>query len=315
MKDNIMFSSNQFADKPATVTTEDSTVNKFDAASIDIPKNYVQLPSVKQDASKLKPNAVNEKEKEVAAIIQAANALASEHSTYVDQFITRGNQTLYAVLAKIYALAVQINHSDNKDSIIKSLRNAMSLQKKIKTQKNSSALTLLVRWVVGGSRQLAHTYSKALSAAYEDNVAADELVAYFVKQGGMKGSAKRNTEQKSEVSNVRVTNFKSFLRRADTNHDKYQNTKIKWTEKVFGKYSDHVMILGFNNGGGNIHGYRALCVSKDAHKKISKILADELFQTMSDEEVEAWVEAESRSKVTVSNQVINTNETEMLSLV
>jgi len=315
MKDNIMFSSTQFTDKPVTVTTKDSTVNKFDAASINIPETFVQLPSVKQDASKLKPNAVNEKEKEVAAIVQAVNALENEHSSYVDQYITRGNQTLYAVLAKIYALAVQINHSDNKDSIIKSLRNTMSLQKKIKTQKNSSALTLLVRWVVGGSRQLAHTYSKALSAAYEDNVSAYELATYFVKQGGMKSSAKRNTEQKSEVSNVRQDNFKSFLHTADCLHHKYQNTKIKWTERVFGDYSDHVMILGLNGGGGSIQGLRAMCVSNDSYKKISKILADELFKTMRDDEIEAWVEAESRLKININHQVNKTEEAEMLSLV
>ena len=314
MKDNIMFSSTQFTDKPVTVTTKDSTVNKFDAASINIPETFVQLPSVKQDASKLKPNAVNEKEKEVAAIVQAVNALENEHSSYVDQYITRGNQTLYAVLAKIYALAVQINHSDNKDSIIKSLRNTMSLQKKIKTQKNSSALTLLVRWVVGGSRQLAHTYSKALSAAYEDNVAADELAAYFVQQGGMKSSAKRNTEQKSEVSNVRETNFKSFLRTADVLHDKFQNTKINWTETVFGDFSGHVIIVGSDNGGGNISGLRAICVSNDAHNRISKILADELFKNIRDDKIESWVDEEYRFKCNITHKVIQSECSEVLSI-
>jgi hypothetical protein len=314
MKENTMFSNTQFANKTVTVATKDSTVNKFDAASINIPESYIQLPSVKQDASKLKPNAVNEKEKEVAAIVQAVNALESEHSSYVDQYITRGNQTLYAVLAKIYALAVQINHSDNKDSIIKSLRNTMSLQKRIKTQKNSSALTLLVRWVVGGSRQLAHTYSKALSAAYEDNVSADELAAYFVKQGGMKSSADRNTEKKSEVSNVRVTNFKSFLRTADVLHDKFQNTKINWTETVFGDFSGHVIIVGYDNGGGNISGLRAICVSNDAHNKISKILADELFNNIRDEKIESWVNEEYHMKCNISNKVVQSDFSEVLSI-
>ena len=309
-----MFSNTQFADKIVTLTTEDSTVNKFDADSKDISENYIQLPSVKQDASKLKPSAINEKEKEIASIVLAVNNLESEHSSYVDQYITRGNQTLYAVLAKIYALAVQINHSDNKDSIIKSLRNTMSLQKRIKTQKNSSALTLLVRWVVGGSRQLAHTYSKALSAAYEDNVAADELAAYFVKQGGMKSSGKRNTEQKSEASNVRVANFKSFLRTADVLHAKFQNTKIKWTETVFGDYSDHVIIVGFNGRENEIHGLRAIRVSNDAHNKISKILADELFKNIRDDKIESWVDEEYRMKCNITNKVVQSDCSEVLSI-
>ena len=310
-----MFSNTLLANKTATFTVENSTVNKFDGDSKFNSESYMQLSSVKQDASKLKPSAVNEKEKEILEIVIAVNFLEKEHSSYVDQYITRGNQTLYAVLAKIYALAVQINHSDNKDSIIKSLRNTMSLQKKIKTQKNSSALTLLVRWVVGGSRQLAHTYSKALSAAYEDNVAADELAAYFVKQGGMKSSAKRNTEQKSEASNVRETNFNSFIETVDRNNSSYKNTLIKWTEKVFGNNSGHVMIVGYRSGEHSILGYRAICVSNDAYKKISKILADDLFGTMRDFEIEAWVSTESRLKNNISYQDNKTEEAEMLSLV
>jgi hypothetical protein len=278
-------------------TSENTSVNKFDA-TVDIPSinlsSYIQLPSVKQDAAKLKPNAVNEKEQEIAAIVNAAKMLESEYASYVDEFVTRGNQALYAVLAKIYAVAVQINHSDNKESIIKSLRNVMSLQKKIKTQKNSSALTLLVRWVVGGSRQLAHTYSKALEAAYKDNIAADELAAYFTKQGGLNGASKRNSEQKEFASTVRETEFNQFMRTADICSMSFENTKIKWTEEVFmNNTSGHAMILGHNSGGGNIHGYRAFNLSNEAFKKISKILADELFKAKREDEIAVWVKQDS----------------------
>jgi hypothetical protein len=170
----------------------------------------------------------------------------------------------------------------------------MSLQKKIKTQKNSSALTLLVRWVVGGSRQLAHTYSKALEAAYKDNIAADELAAYFTKQGGLNGASKRNSEQKEVVSTVRETEFNQFMRTADICSKSFENTKIKWTEEVFmNNTSGHAMILGHNSGGGNIHGYRAFNLSNEAFKKISKILADELFKAKREDEIAAWVKQDS----------------------
>jgi hypothetical protein len=277
-------------------TSENTSVNNFDAQlsapSINL-NSYIQLPSVKKDAAKLKPNELIEKEQEIAAVVQAVKVLENEHASYVDEFVTRGNQALYAVLAKIYALAVQINHSDNKDSILKSLRNVMSLQKKIKTQKNSSALTMIVRWVVGGSRQLAHTYSKALDAAYKDNIAAEELAAYFTKQGGLNNASKRNGEQKSVVSTIRGTEFSSFMHTADSCFDSYQNTKIKWTEEVFmDNTTGHAMILGHHSGGGSIHGYRAFNLSTDAYNKISKILADEMFKTKREDEIEAWVNQE-----------------------
>jgi hypothetical protein len=277
-------------------TSENESVKNFDAIpsvpSINL-DSYIQLSSVKKDAAKLKPNDLIEKEQEIAAIVQAVNVLENEHASYVDEFVTRGNQALYAVLAKIYALAVQINHSDNKDSILKSLRNVMSLQKKIKTQKNSSALTMIVRWVVGGSRQLAHTYSKALDAAYKDNIAAEELAAYFTKQGGLNSASKRNGEQKSAASTVRESEFNNFMYTADSCYKAYENTKIQWTEEVFmDNKTGHAMILGHNSGGGKIHGYRAFNLSTDAFNKISKILADEMFKAKREDEIVAWVKQE-----------------------
>lgn len=222
-------------------TSENESVKNFDAIpsvpSINL-DSYIQLSSVKKDAAKLKPNDLIEKEQEIAAIVQAVKVLENEHASYVDEFVTRGNQALYAVLSKIYALAVQINHSDNKDSILKNLRNVMSLQKKIKTQKNSTALTMIVRWVVGGSRQLAHTYSKALDAAYKDNIAAEELAAYFTKQGGLNNASKRNGEQKTVVSTVRESEFSQFMRTADTCSKGFRTQKSSglkkssWTTRV-----------------------------------------------------------------------------------
>ena len=279
-------------------TSNSENVNKIDATS-SVPSinidSFIQLSSVKKEAAKLKPNDLIEKEQEIASIVQAVKVLESEHASYVDEFVTRGNQTLYGVLAKIYALAVQINHSDNKDSILKNLRNVMSLQKKIKTQKNSTALTMIIRWVVGGSRQLAHTYSKALDAAYQDNIAAQELAEYFTKQGGLNNASKRNGEQKAVNSNVRKEIFSSFMHTADTCSSAYQNTKIKWTENIFmNNTSGHAMILGHNSGGGNIQGYRAFNLSTDAYNKISKILADELIKLKREDELEAWVEEERK---------------------
>jgi hypothetical protein len=278
-------------------TSENTSVNNFDAIP-SVPNinfdNYIQLPSVKQDAAKLKPNAVNEKEQEIAVIVNAAKLLESEHASYVAEFVTRGNQTLYAVLAKIYALAVQINHSDNKDSIIKSLRNVMSLQKKIKTQKNSTALTLLVRWVVGGSRQLAHTYSKALEAAYKDNIVAEELAAYFTKLGGLNKVCKQDNKNEVVKNDEKLTHFSDFVRNADVHSRGYQNTKIVWTEAVYGAAtSDFSIVLAHNNGGGHFHGLRAFNLSNDAYKKICKILSDEEFKNKKTEAVEAWVKEES----------------------
>jgi hypothetical protein len=311
-----MFNTKEAVSSSLTYTANaNQSVNNFDAKasipSINL-QRYIQLPTVKQEAAKLKPNAVNEKEQEIAAIVNAARLLENEHATYVDEFVTRGNQALYAVLAKIYSLAVQINLSDNKDSIIKSLRNVMSLQKKIKTQKNSTALTLLVRWVVGGSRQLAHTYSKALDAAYKDNIAADELALYFTQHGGLNKVCKQDSKNEVVKSDEKLMQFDQFVRNADIHSRGYKNTTIVWTEAVYGAVtSDFSIVLAHNNGGGNFHGLRAFNLSIDAYKKICKILSDEEFKNKKTEDVEAWVtdERTKHSKIAQENNEAMRNQT------
>lgn len=295
MKDLYMINSEVLVRAPITFTTNETSVNKFDAienASV-IASQYIQLPSVKQEASKLKPSVLNEKEKEIASIVSAVNQLASEHETYIEQYVTRGNLALYAVLAKIYALVIQINLSDNSESILKSLRNKLALQKNIKTQKNTSAMTLIVRWVVGGSRQLAHTYSKALEFAYEKNIAVSDIAEHFSTQGGLSGSKKQLKKYEQSKQDEALIHFKSFITNADVNHASYKDTKIIWTEDVYGAVtSDYSIVIASNNGGGHFSGLRAFNLSNSAYEKIVKILSDEQFKDKTVEDVESWVESE-----------------------
>lgn len=290
-----MIDTQVFETNPVSFSYENSIVNNIDAfPSVEI-SNFIQIPSVKQDVSKMKPSAIDDKEKEIALIINAVNKLEQEHVSYVDQFVTRGNKALYSVLANIYGLAIQINHSDNSVSILNKLRNQLSLQKNIKTQKNTLAMTLIVRWVVGGSRQVAHTYSKALDAAYKDNIAAKDLADYFTNHGGLNKASKRNNEQLTEKSDIRKFQFSSFMYTADAQYKDFQNTDIEWTEEVFGAYfGGFSLIIASSNGEGKFKGQRAFNLSTDAYNKICKVLADDLFKEKKDSEIEMWVREESK---------------------
>ncbi len=293
-----------------TYTPSKMSVNIIDAEVSEIHNSYIQLPSVKQYAAKLKPSAVNEKEQEIASIIKTVYQLESEHVSYIEQFITRGNQALYALLSKVYALAVQINHSDNCDSILKNMRSELSLRKKIKTQKNTTAMTMIVRWVVGGSRQAAHTYSKALDAAYKDNLAAEDLAAYFTKCGGINNAVKQNNKQLGEKQNVRQSGFSNFMRTADTCFQSFENTDIVWTEEIFGEsYSLNTLILAHNSGGGVLKGQRAFNLNADSYNKICKILADQMFKDKNDADIVSWVESEreQQHKITSAKRDSNQN--------
>lgn len=274
-------------------STQVASVNNFDAHNFPLLNSEILISEIKKKVD-FKPSDISDKEKEIAQVIATVKTLEGEHTSYVDEFVTRGNLVLYALLAKVYELAIQIELSDNKDSILKSLRTELRMRKKISTNKNSTAMSMIIHWVIGGTRQLRHTYSKALEAAYNDDIASSQIVSYFA-DGGLNKAKKKLAAQNEDKVNFRETEFKSFMYTADSCHDAYKNTKIQWTEEVFGEISEHAMILGHNSGGGNIQGYRAFYLSADAYKKISKILADELFKAKREDEVLAWIKQESDS--------------------
>ncbi len=281
------------------------SANNFDTHFTTPPIKYTQLPSVKKDAAILTPNDSEIREQEIKMIIKSVDALEEIHNDYINDYVARGNQNLYELLSHIYAVAVQIENSDYRDAILKKLRNHLSLEKKIKTQKNSNALTMIVRWIVGASasRQLAFTYSKALEAAFIDNITAEKLVKYLTDLGGINNAAKKHNAQKTVKADTKQQHFKKFMLTADTQHHSFENTKIKWTEEVHGNMtSDFSMILCFSNGGGNFQGLRAFNLSLESYNKICKILADDLFKGKNDVQAAEWVDADLQKHIAITSQ-------------
>lgn len=269
-----------------------ASVNNFDTIVKD-KISFTKLPSTKAEVATLKPLAVFDKAKEVEAIVVAADALAVEHNNYEQQYVEGGRKALYAVLAKIYALALQVNISDYSDSILKELRNKLSLRG-VRMQKNSNAIALIARLVVGVNRQTAHNYSVALQAAFNDNIAAADLSDYLTKRGGMQAAKSVVKKQIATENDKKYEEFKLFMRNADVHHAAYKNTHIEWKNKVFGlEYSDNMIIMGISEGGGKMQGYRAFYISNEAQAKINRIISDEWFKNVSAEEVAKGIEKES----------------------
>ncbi len=288
-----------------TYKVNSMSVNNFDAQVKD-KVSFTQLPSNKIDAATMKPSALFEKDKVIETIVSAANALQIEHDNYEKQYVEGGRMALYAVLSKIYALAIQINFSDYCDQILKELRNQLSLKKNIKVQKNSHAITMLVRWVVGANRQTAHNYSKALQAAFSDDIAADNLSEYFVKRGGLQSVKSEAQKKNNETKDAVKAEFEHFVSNVDRNHKGYSNTKIEWTEEIYGEgTTTEMMILGAWGGGSNFTGYRAFHLSKDAYHKICNILASEVFKNQSIEVVSEFIDNESKSHYEIARSKEN----------
>lgn len=275
----------------STASSSASIVNSIDASQLD-KIAFTTLPSTRGNAAALRPLAVFDKEKEVNAIVAAADALKIEHEAYENQYVEGGRKALYSLLAKIYALAIQVNNSDYVDSILKALRNKLTYRN-VRVQKNTNAVTVLVKWVVGVNRQTAHNYSKALQTAFNDNISAEEFSDYFTKRGGLQAAKAKGAKKTEDVKKLISQQVERYIENADKNHELYENTKIKWTEIVLGdRGAEMMMILGHSNGGGSMNGLRAFYLSDNSYKKICRIIGDEIFNAKTVDAVALAVDKE-----------------------
>lgn len=126
----------------------------------------------------------SKREKEVEDTVKHCDLLAEKHSKYNDDYIVRGNQALYELLADIYKIALALDKSDYKHEIHSKMRKILK-DRDIKVQTNTPDLTLLVKYVVGSDRKRATNYSRILKIALTEGLAAEELASYISRRGGI----------------------------------------------------------------------------------------------------------------------------------
>lgn len=173
------------ADKKVTVTVpKKGTVKTIDAAVDDV-LDISNLFSIgAKNGLEVRPSDKKVQDKEVVDALKAGDALSVKNELYHKEYVVRGNQALYELLADIYALALKINMSVSKANILDAMRKKLK-DRDIKTQFNTPAMTTVVKYVVGADRATASNYSRVLSVAMEENLAANELAAYISRRGGI----------------------------------------------------------------------------------------------------------------------------------
>lgn len=118
-------------------------------------------------------------------IFTHADLVAERHANYVNQFVTRANDELYAILAEILKLYEQIEASKQRDQLIKAMRKHLREVYSIKTQANTKTTALVTKYVTRASRKTAHVYSRVLDQAISQGVGSSNLVAFIKQRGGI----------------------------------------------------------------------------------------------------------------------------------
>ena len=152
----------------------------------------------------------------LADVIAQADVLCTRHDQYVEQFVTRANDELYAMLSDMMRVREQIVASGCEEYIIKSLRKALRQRWEIKTQKNTSVTALVIRYITRGSRQLVHNYARTIDMATAAGATSATLVAYIKQQGSIDAVRKKTVDkalqqQQTQEAEAMRKNLARFL--------------------------------------------------------------------------------------------------------
>ena len=129
-------------------------------------------------------------------LTQADNA-AAQHQLYVDQFVTRGRQELYSVLASIYGVCLAVEQSGHRDAIAEQMRKLLRENYAIKTSKKTAVIAVVIRYITRAATKTVSVYKRVLSSAMENGVSEADLAAYITANGGVDkcGKAIASAEQ------------------------------------------------------------------------------------------------------------------------
>jgi hypothetical protein len=118
-------------------------------------------------------------------VLSEGDLLAQQQADFYENYIVKANDALYGLLADLMRYSDQILGSESKLEILSQMRSTLSKKYQIKVQKNTSELTIIVKYVVRTNRKNAHVYARVLDMAYRQDVMADELEDFIRKNGGI----------------------------------------------------------------------------------------------------------------------------------
>lgn len=138
--------------------------------------------------------------------VQQLDALRNQRIDWEATDYKKANDGLYALLSQTLGI-YENKFLEATDQERKDLRTELVAKLKaggIKVQKNTTTLTMLVRFVFGSDRKRAHGYAYVLKAAISHKKSAAELPAYISAQGGIE-----------EIKRKMVQSEKALKRQAD----------------------------------------------------------------------------------------------------
>ena len=119
------------------------------------------------------------------SLIGQAEDLAAEHEAFNTNYVIGGRHALYSLLGKIAALVEQFDAAVDRDELLEIVRTQLQERYGIKTQHNTSDITVLVRYITRADRKTAHVYARAIETARANQIAPAHFARYLEQAGGV----------------------------------------------------------------------------------------------------------------------------------
>jgi hypothetical protein len=171
--------------------------------------NYAQGCQVMRVQSRIRIQSINQgikmkkgsKTHLVNKIVASADALFNQREEFEQNEYARSNKRLYEILGQV--LNMYLKASEDKTVLaetVKQLKDKLQA-KNVRIQGNTLAITLFVRYVFGTGRQSSLNYSRALQAAIQQKISADELAVFIEDCGGVEACKKTFTKSATVIAN------------------------------------------------------------------------------------------------------------------
>jgi hypothetical protein len=121
----------------------------------------------------------------VLSLIAEADEVAKEHVNYHEQYVVSANEVLYKLLASMLQVCLDVEASGETARVVKEMRSKLKSDYGIKTQANSRASSIVVRYIVRSSRRTAHVYGRVIEVAIANNITAEQLPDFIRDRGGI----------------------------------------------------------------------------------------------------------------------------------
>lgn len=137
--------------------------------------------------------------------VATLDALRAQRITWEATDYKKANEGLYDLLARCLDLfnnKFVVATEDDRKTLRLDLEAKLKADG-LKTQRNTTTLTMFVRFVFGNDRKRAHAYTYVIKAAISHAVTADNLATYITNEGGIE-EIKRKMVVKEETLQKRA---------------------------------------------------------------------------------------------------------------